>query len=128
MVVQAIAPMVWGTLGDYWGRRPLFLLCMLILALSSMGLALTPTSAYWLLMLLRAVQAGGSASTVSLSEKTPHFCEGQFYTDVRRTGVGVIADIANPGERGMFVGVMTLGGVVRFRSTTDLIDEEILLT
>lgn len=120
MVVQAIAPMVWGTLGDYWGRRPLFLLCMLILALSSMGLALTPTSAYWLLMLLRAVQAGGSASTVSLSEKISHFCEGQLYTDVRRTGVGVIADIANPGERGMFVGVMTLGGVVSSRLVTDL--------
>lgn len=69
----------------------------------------------------------GALRVQSLSvRKFPTFA--RVYTDVRRTGVGVIADIANPGERGMFVGVMTLGGVVSFRSTTDLIDEEILLT
>lgn len=83
---------------------------MLILALSSMGLALTPTSAYWLLMLLRAVQAAGSASTVSLS-KCIVVTENLLLT-LCWAGVGVIADIANPGERGMYVGVMTLGGVV----------------
>jgi MFS family permease len=58
--------MVWGTLSDRRGRRPLFLLCLLILAVSCVGLALVPTDAYWLLMLLRCIQAAGSASTVAL--------------------------------------------------------------
>lgn len=41
---------------------------MLVLCLTCVGLALVPTNAYWLLMLLRCVQAAGSASTIALSE------------------------------------------------------------
>ena len=43
--------MIWGTLSDRYGRRPQFIGCMLFLALTCVGLALTPTSAFWLLML-----------------------------------------------------------------------------
>lgn len=60
------APMFWGPVADRWGRRPSFLACLLILALSCVGLALVPTSSYWLLMLLRSIQAAGSASTIAL--------------------------------------------------------------
>ena len=62
------APMFWGTLSDRWGRRPMILACMIVLSLSCVGLALVPTSAYWLLMLLRCIQAAGSASTIALGE------------------------------------------------------------
>ena len=61
-----LAPMVWGTLSDHWGRRPTMIACLATLSLSCVGLALVPTSAYWLLMLLRCLQAAGSASTVVL--------------------------------------------------------------
>jgi MFS family permease len=61
-----LAPMVWGTLSDRWGRRPITFACLATLSLSCVGLALVPTSAYWLLMLLRCLQAAGSASTVAL--------------------------------------------------------------
>ncbi|KAM5540996.1 hypothetical protein V8D89_005307 [Ganoderma adspersum] len=90
MVVQGLAPMFWGTLSDRWGRRPMFIGCMATLSLSCVGLALVPTHAYAGLMLLRCLQAFGSASTVAL-------------------GAGVIADIAAPFERGSFFGLWNIG-------------------
>ncbi|KAI0778343.1 MFS general substrate transporter [Trametes elegans] len=93
MIVQGISPMFWGTLSDRWGRRPMFIGCMIVLSLACVGLALVPTNAYWLLMVLRCVQAAGSASTVAL-------------------GAGVIADIAAPAERGSFFGMWNIGPMV----------------
>jgi len=93
MVMQGVAPMFWGTIADKVGRRPIFLACLLTLCLSCVGLAMTPTNAYWLLVLLRCLQAGGSASTIAL-------------------GAGVIGDIAEPSERGGFFGLYGLGPMV----------------
>jgi MFS family permease len=67
MVFQGISPMFWGTISDTYGRRHSFILCLLLLSLSCVGLALTPTSDYWLLLFLRCFQAAGSASTVAIS-------------------------------------------------------------
>ena len=44
----------------------MFIGCMVVLSVACVGLALVPTNAYWLLMLLRCLQAAGSASTVAL--------------------------------------------------------------
>jgi hypothetical protein len=48
--------------------------CLLTLSLSCVGLALVPTSDYWLLMLLRCLQATGSASTIALGM---HFIDAE---------------------------------------------------
>ncbi|KZT02466.1 MFS general substrate transporter [Laetiporus sulphureus 93-53] len=93
LIVQGLSPIFWGTLADRWGRRPMFLGCLLVLFLSCIGLALIPTDAYWALMVLRCVQAAGSASTVAL-------------------GAGVIADIAAPYERGTYFGFWNVGPMV----------------
>ncbi|KAK0466462.1 MFS general substrate transporter [Desarmillaria tabescens] len=85
-----LAPMLFGTMADQVGRRPMFAGCLLILSLSCIGLALVPTSAYWLLVVLRCAQAAGSASTIAL-------------------GAGTIGDIAAPVERGGFYGLYNLG-------------------
>ncbi|KAF2765115.1 MFS general substrate transporter [Teratosphaeria nubilosa] len=90
LVFQGISPMLWGPLGDRVGRRPIFLLCLVVLIGSSIGLALTPTSAYWLLMFLRCFQSGGSASTIAL-------------------GAGVISDIADIREKGTLFGAFNVG-------------------
>ncbi|KAL2811615.1 major facilitator superfamily domain-containing protein [Aspergillus granulosus] len=90
LIFQGVGPMLWGPLADRWGRRPLYLVCLSILTASCIGLALCPPSAYWLLLLLRALQAGGCASTIAL-------------------GAGVIGDIAVAEERGGFFGMFNLG-------------------
>ncbi|KAF8516742.1 major facilitator superfamily domain-containing protein [Hysterangium stoloniferum] len=89
MVFQGISPMLWGTLSDRFGRRPLFIICLALLSVSCVGIALTPTNAYWLLLVLRCFQAMGSASTIAL-------------------GSGTISDIAKPSERGGFLGLFNL--------------------
>ncbi|KJA29580.1 hypothetical protein HYPSUDRAFT_174289 [Hypholoma sublateritium FD-334 SS-4] len=93
MVLQAIAPMLWGPVSDHLGRRPTSAACLLILSLSCVGLALVPTSDFWLLMLLRCLQAAGSASTIAI-------------------GAGVIGDISTRAERGGFFGLFILGPMV----------------
>ncbi|KAK0484531.1 MFS general substrate transporter [Armillaria novae-zelandiae] len=90
MIFQGLSPMLFGTMADQVGRRPMFAACLLILSLSCIGLALVPTSAYWLLVVLRCLQAAGSASTIAL-------------------GAGSIGDIAAPAERGGFYGLYNLG-------------------
>ncbi|KAH7338906.1 MFS general substrate transporter [Rhizoctonia solani] len=93
MVFQGISPMLWGGLADRFGRRPVYLTCLSLLLLSCVGLALVPTNAYWLLMVLRCFQAAGSASMIAL-------------------GAGVISDIATPAERGGFMGLFSLGPMI----------------
>lgn len=93
MIFQGVAPMFWGPISDHVGRRPTSAACLLILSLACVGLALVRTSDYWLLMLLRCLQASGSASTIAI-------------------GAGVIGDISNRAERGGFFGIFTLGPMV----------------
>ncbi|KAG1785279.1 major facilitator superfamily domain-containing protein [Suillus plorans] len=90
LVFQGVSPMFWGTLADRMGRRPTSLGCLFVLSLACIGLAFVPTSYFWLLMVLRCLQAVGSASTLTI-------------------GAGIIADIATPAERGGFFGVFTMG-------------------
>ena len=46
----------------------MFIGCMVVLCGACVGLALVPTNAYWLLMVLRCLQAAGSASTIALGK------------------------------------------------------------
>lgn len=83
MIVQGIAPSLFGALSDSSGRRLTFTVSLVIYTAANLALAFT--SNYAMLMVLRGVQAAGSAATISIS-------------------AGVIADIACPQERGGFMG------------------------
>ena len=83
MVVQGIAPALLGAISDACGRRLTFTITLTIYTVANLALAFT--SNYPMLMVLRGLQAAGSAATISIS-------------------AGVIADIACPEERGRFIG------------------------
>ncbi|KAF2962954.1 hypothetical protein GQX73_g10624 [Xylaria multiplex] len=83
MIVQAIAPMFVGSLADSAGRRPAYILCFIIYTAACIGCALAPS--YPALLVLRALQAAGSSSTVSLCQ-------------------AVVSDVVTSAERGSYVG------------------------
>ncbi|KAI5116192.1 hypothetical protein M0805_002287 [Coniferiporia weirii] len=93
MIIQGLSPSIWGSVADRKGRRISFIACLVLLQLCCVGLALTPTSDYWLLVLLRCIQAAGSASTIAIS-------------------AGVIADIIPPEERGGYIGISNIGPMI----------------
>lgn len=105
-----VAPLVWAPLADALGRRPVYVgktcsdvqhlppltqypACLAVLTVACIGLAEVPTNKWWLLMILRIIQAAGSASTLALSG-------------------GVVSDLATPAERGGLMGVTGIGTMV----------------
>ncbi|KAL1760343.1 major facilitator superfamily domain-containing protein [Schizophyllum commune] len=90
LILQGISPMVWGPVSDFYGRRPTYLICFIILVMSCLGLALVPTNAFWLLLLLRCLQSAGCSSTTAL-------------------GSGVIGDISHRKDRGGYYSAFNLG-------------------
>ncbi|KAJ4364892.1 hypothetical protein N0V95_000538 [Ascochyta clinopodiicola] len=89
LVIQGVAPLLWGALSDVLGRRPVYMASFAVYILANSVLSFSPSFA--VLLLFRGLQAAGSASTVSL-------------------GNGVITDIAASSERG---GLMSFYQAVR---------------
>ncbi|KAH7231131.1 major facilitator superfamily domain-containing protein [Fusarium tricinctum] len=83
MIVQGVAPSLYGAISDTHGRRLTFLLTLVVYTAANLSLAFT--SNFPMLLVLRGLQAAGSSATISIS-------------------TGVISDIAEPGERGGFMG------------------------
>lgn len=84
MIVQGIAPSLYGSISDSHGRRITFVIALVIYLAANVSLAFTSNLA--MLVVLRGLQAAGSAATISIS-------------------TGVIADIAEPDERAGFMGI-----------------------
>lgn len=62
--MQAIAPAIWGPIADRSGRRPMYLLAILVYTASCTGLALAPT--YSVLLVMRLLQSFGGSPTVAI--------------------------------------------------------------
>ncbi|ORY64748.1 major facilitator superfamily domain-containing protein [Leucosporidium creatinivorum] len=91
MILQGVSPSIFGSIADVIGRRPVYLVTFLIYIGASIGLA--NTHVYWLLVVLRCVQASGSASVIAI-------------------GSGSIGDLSSPSERGGFMGAFSLGAML----------------
>ena len=84
IVFQALSPLFFATLSDTFGRRPVYLVTLLIYLFANLGLALQQDS-YLALLVLRALQSFGASAAFAVS-------------------YGVVADVCVPSDRGKMVG------------------------
>jgi MFS family permease len=68
MAVQGMAPLVWMPIGDYFGRRFALITTLAVFVGANAGLLFSKS--FISLMLLRALQAFGSASFPMIGETT----------------------------------------------------------
>jgi len=64
MIVQGLAPSFWGSLSDVLGRRLIFIGTLIVYIIANIALGVS--SNYGELMAFRALQAAGSAATISI--------------------------------------------------------------
>lgn len=83
--------MLTGSLADQAGRRPAYILCFVIYIFGNIALAIQHS--FPALLALRAVQSCGSSGTVALAS-------------------AVAADIITSAERGMYMGLTSLGNIL----------------
>ncbi|KAJ5738132.1 hypothetical protein N7493_001287 [Penicillium malachiteum] len=88
LVFQALSPSFFSGLSDTVGRRPVLMFCLMMYCIACVAIALTPHNAYWMLLLLRCLQATGGSPALG-------------------TGSGAMGDIATPAERGTYMGLFT---------------------
>ncbi|KAJ9149531.1 Chloramphenicol resistance protein [Coniochaeta hoffmannii] len=88
MILQGIAPTLFGDFGDMAGRRPAFIVAFTIYFFANLGLALQDK--YAALLVLRMMQSAGSSGTLAL-------------------GYAVVADVAVSAERGKYMGIVGAG-------------------
>jgi MFS family permease len=85
-IFQGLGPAFWCPISDRFGKRIVYILCIIVYIGACVGLALAPS--YGALLGLRALQAAGMAASVAI-------------------GSGVIGDITTRQDRGNFVGIFS---------------------
>ncbi|EAW12452.1 putative MFS transporter [Aspergillus clavatus NRRL 1] len=89
MVVFAVGPLFWSSLADWKGRRPLYIISLLIYMAANVLLAALPAN-YGALIVLRILQAFGSSAVVSM-------------------GAGTVADTTEPKYRARAMSYFVFG-------------------
>ncbi|KAK9471918.1 major facilitator superfamily domain-containing protein [Dipodascopsis tothii] len=85
LVFQGTTPTIWSAFADSLGRRPVYLVTSAIYVVANIAISINNT--YPGLMVLRVLQATGSAAAVSIS-------------------AGTVADIVEPSRRGTYMGLV----------------------
>lgn len=71
MIVQGLAPSFWGTFSDILGRRVIFIGTFIVYIIANIALGVSNN--YGELMAFRALQAAGSAATISIGKFSSPF-------------------------------------------------------
>lgn len=66
LIIQGVSPLLWGSLSDTVGRRPIYIASFTVYIISNIVLSLSPN--FPILLAFRGLQAAGSASTVSIGK------------------------------------------------------------
>lgn len=88
MVLQGLSPSFWAPISDTYGRRPVLLVMFVLAVAANLGLAYTKV--YWLLLVLRMLQATGASPAIPI-------------------GAGSIGDVSRRKERGSYMGYLQIG-------------------
>ncbi|RKP36588.1 major facilitator superfamily domain-containing protein, partial [Dimargaris cristalligena] len=91
MVGMGIAPMVWGTLSDTVGRRPIYIISFVIYILACVGCALS--NGIGMLLAMRLIQSLGSSSVIAV-------------------GAGSLCDLFEAKRRGRALGFFFVGALI----------------
>lgn len=91
MIFQALAPMFTAAASDETGRRPAYLICMVVYLGANIGIACQ--SNYAALFVLRCLQSAGSSGTITLVK-------------------GSVTDLATSQERGIYMAWATSGAIL----------------
>lgn len=89
MAVFAVAPLMWASMADFGGRKNLYLISVFIFLIANV-LIIVVSNSIVALYILRAVQAFGASSVISL-------------------GIGTFVDIVEPKNRGKAISIFMLG-------------------
>ncbi|MDR5734023.1 MFS transporter [Caballeronia sp. LZ025] len=90
-----IGGVVWGKIADRFGRKPVFVVSLLLLAAASIGLALTPDKGWMYMAALRTVIG---------------FCSAGYFIQI-----ALVQEFTPPKRRGMLTGIVsaiTTGGLL----------------
>ncbi|KAK9466147.1 major facilitator superfamily domain-containing protein [Lipomyces arxii] len=85
-IMQGFTPTLWSSLADSLGRRPVYLMTYTICLAAN--IAISVTESFGSLVVLRMLQATGSAASVSI-------------------GLGTVADIIDRDRRGTYLGIVS---------------------
>ncbi|KAJ1793204.1 hypothetical protein LPJ59_004751 [Coemansia sp. RSA 2399] len=88
LIGLAVFPLMWSNLADRYGRKPIYMISMLVFTCGSVGCALSKSLVA--LIISRVIQAAGSSS-------------------VQSSGAGTISDIYPREQRGTALGIYYLG-------------------
>lgn len=91
MVMQGLSPSFWAPLADSAGRRPVLIAAFTVFLGANLGLAFCDR--FWLLLVLRMVQASGASSAIAI-------------------GSGCISDVSHLAERGTYMGYFQSGVLI----------------
>ena len=106
MVISGIAPAIIGDLADHAGRRPTYVVALVLYFCANIGIALQDSLGA--LLSLRMLQSAGISGKTS-GKSSYLVLRLILISGTFSIAYGVLADISTPGQRGSYVSALSFG-------------------